>query len=66
MLGRGDLASCTDLIDVYYSITPEDSELDKVAKKHADLVESTIKSPFIRSKPVGGVIASEKQEVSDG
>lgn len=53
----------TDQINVYYSISPQNGDLDRVAKKHTDLVETAIRAPFIRSKPVGGIIANEEQEV---
>lgn len=55
----------TDQINVYYSIEPQNCDLDKIAVKHNYLIEGAIKAPFIRSKPVGGIIASEIQKVSE-
>lgn len=55
----------TDQITVYYNISPEDSDLNRVAKEYRDFIEVSIKAPFTKSDAVTtGAIASEEQEVS--
>lgn len=55
----------TDQITVYYNISPENSDLNRVAKEYRDFIEVSIKAPFTKSDAVTtGVIASEEQEVS--
>lgn len=53
----------TDQITVYYNISPENSELSRVAKEYRDFIEVTIKSPFIKSDFVENNIAFATQEV---
>lgn len=54
----------TDQINVYYSIVPQTSDLNRVAKTYRDFIELSIKSPFIESNAADNTFASETQEVS--
>lgn len=53
----------TDQIYVHYSILPENSDLNRVAKEYCQFIENSIKSPFSKSTPQTKVIVSEQQEV---
>ncbi len=55
----------TDQISVYYNISPEDSDLNRVATEYRDFIEVLIKSPLLKSDSVSNSIASETQEVNN-
>jgi len=52
----------TDLITVYYSISPE-GDLSRVAKEFNDFIINVLKVPFIDGPAVGNVIIEETQTV---
>lgn len=52
----------TDLIKVYYNISPE-GEMLRIAKEFTDFITNVLKVPFINGSPVGNVIIEETQSV---